>query len=214
MTMKRICCLGLMAALASWPLATGCGDDDGGDTGTDTDSDSDSDSDTDSDSDSDTDTDTDTDSDTDADSDTDTDSDTDSDTDTDTDTDTDSDADGDITVSGTVTRSATLVGDGIGTLCVGIVDSCSTSAAVVTGGTVADADFSSGDAAVGFSFDAAAADLTDGTSYPVGAMLIEAGGSCDTPVSGDLYTQTCATFEFSPGVDVTGLALDLDGVVP
>ncbi len=169
----------------------------------------------------DTDTDTDADGDTDADTDADADGDTDADADGDTDADTDLEG---LPVSGEAGRSAEPGGDGIGSLCMAVAGECPSSendGEIETFGAaeVADVDLSAGDTTVAFettlSMDSA---LTEGTTYEIVAFLNDSSSGCGSgPGSGDVVTfgeGVCPTFEYSEGMSVEGVVIDLNFAIP
>jgi len=181
----------------------------------------------------------DADSDTDADADTDTDSDIDVDGDGDVDADGDGGADGDadsdgdadggtsIVLSGVARRSAELApgGDGVGTLCLAVVESCPTPddlavTTVVGGPSVAGADLAAPGASVPFAFDLDASALPDG-AYVLFGALREGGGGCDGDLlAGDLVSvmllggAACPEVVVSGPGEVSDLELYLNAVVP
>ncbi len=130
---------------------------------------------------------------------------------------------GTITVSGTVKRapSATLTGDGIGTICVAITLSCPSGSNPNpetlgdAGVALKNADVSVADNSVPYDIAVDTSTAEMGKSYFLTAVMKEDGSEC-APVpgeptlrAGDLVAMTCGRFDFD-GTDVEDLELILD----
>ena len=124
------------------------------------------------------------------------------------------------TVSGTVTRSATLPddGDGVGTVVVGAFAQCNLMAPVVLGAAILpDADLSQPDASVAFSIESLASGSVflvsflddDGNLDPMNP-LPDAGDPVLAEVAGDGIL-TCIEVEIDDA-DVDGVAIDLNEI--
>ncbi len=116
-----------------------------------------------------------------------------------------------VVLSGVVRRSADLAsgGDGIGTVCFSIIESCPMPddlavTPIVGGFSMPDVDVSAQNASVPFELVIDAADLPDGT-YALFGWLRESGGGCDgAPTSGDLVSAMLLGGASCPEVVVSG----------
>ncbi|MBW2276416.1 MAG: hypothetical protein JRF63_02925 [Deltaproteobacteria bacterium] len=185
----------LVCAIATLPLVAlplACGDDD--DAGADTD----------------TDTDTDIDADTDTDTDTDVDSDSDADTDSDTDTETST---YEASVNGVVTRADTTCPpseDGIGNLCMYLLDDCDDLSSAVATELMPETDMAAPDAAIAFTIQS----VPDGTYQLYGFLDDDQSGCTGGTTTGDLWPADCIEITVSDQQDVSGADLLLVSKCP
>ena len=134
---------------------------------------------------------------------------------------------GPIRVSGAASRSASPPegGDGIGTLCVGVVERCPSLGKlrprVIAGASVEGADTSGDSAEVAFEIDVPGGSLEPGVTYWVNGYLSESGAKCEGgPARGDPVTfsffgsRPCPSFVHRTGEDVSGLKVDLNWSKP
>jgi hypothetical protein len=116
-------------------------------------------------------------------------------------------------VSGEVLRTAALDegGDGIGTLCIGVLDVCDLGAVPLFGAQIDDVDISVEGVARSFGFSVPNGALADGSTYLLGAFFAEDAIDCQThvPAGGELYGSDCPSFLF----EIEGAAGPLEVVL-
>jgi hypothetical protein len=156
-----------------------------------------------------------TDSDADSDTDADSDSDTDADSDSDTDSDSDSDTPAEASVSGTAGRDISTCPpwqDGIGDLCVFLLDECGDVDTEVVSVTVADADMSWPTNTVPFTIEG----VPDGTFQVYGFLDDDGTGCAGGATEGDFWvdSDSCAEVTVTGQEDVTGVALTFASKCP
>jgi hypothetical protein len=146
-------------------------------------------------------------------SDGDSDSDSDSDSDTDSDSDSDSDAEGDAQVSGSASRDYSTCPpyqDGIGDLCVFLLDDCEDIDSDVASATVTNADMSFPTNTVAFTIEG----VPDGTFQLYGFLDDDASGCAGGATTGDFWMNGCLEVTVADQQDVTGANIQFASKCP
>jgi len=121
-------------------------------------------------------------------------------------------------LDGALSRTAEIQegGDGIGTVCLGILEDCQIGAAVAYGAQLDGIDLSDPATPVPFGFSAPNGAMVDGVTYHLGAYFVDDGAiDCEiyVPEGGELYSTACPSFVFETSGQALGLEVVLDSAL-